>query len=599
MIPLQLVIITFTILSLRSAYSQQYYDHTPCSSHTTNPTATYTCASAGTSCFTFIVYRANRHFSTISAISTLFQTDSQTLLSVNPNVSTPLQPLRSGHELLVPITCSCAADRFYRSYFTYIASQNTSISEIACAVYEGLVKSAALTEENHAHGNGVSAGSTLRLPLKCACLDEVSENDPVKYLVTYPFIEGDNTKKVAGKFNVAEEEIWRFNPMDPFAPPVFPNTTVLVPVRDEPLINFSIPDSDPPTLQFLPTQPVGKGGNAPELKKLYVAGSVIGTFLIAALTISCFLYMKALKKFKIERIRSLNSCSTTISCRFSAPLTRSSVNSCLSPDLLVGVKYSLRSYSIEEITTATKNFSGEMKMSGGIYRCGGEAMMMIKEMRSEKTRQVIDVHSRINHVNIVKLRGVCYSDDEDRSSCCYLVFELPFNGSLRECLKRSSGALQWHRRTQIAFDIATGLHYLHYSVAYTDQLRLSSDKIYLSSSWRAKIFVSGENMRSSGASESVDRSGGVFDFGVVLMEVIGGKEVEVDERGVGEAMRFMGAKEGGCFDQLRSLVDSSLKDEYPLAEALCLAVLAGSCVDHDPMHRPSIEDVLKILARML
>ncbi|KAG6417890.1 hypothetical protein SASPL_120087 [Salvia splendens] len=246
MIPLQLVIITFTILSLRSAYSQQYYDHTPCSFHTTNP------ASAGTSCPTFIVYRANRHFSTVSAISTLFQTDSRTLLFLNPNVSAPSQPLPSGHELLVPVTCSCAADRFYRSYFTYTATQNTSISEIACAFDEGLVKSDALTAENHARSNGVTAGSTLRLPLKCACLDEVFENDPVKYLVAYPLIEGDSTQKVAGKFNVAEEEIWRFNRMDPFEPPVFPNTTVLIPVRDEPLINFSIPDADPSKLQFLP-----------------------------------------------------------------------------------------------------------------------------------------------------------------------------------------------------------------------------------------------------------------------------------------------------------------------------------------------------------
>lgn len=92
----------------------------------------------------------------------------------------------------------------------------------------------------------------------------------------------------------------------------------------------------------------------------------------------------------------------------------------------------------------------------------------------------------------------------------------------------------------------------------------------------------------------------MFDFGVVLMEVMSGKEVAVDGRGeIREAMGLMGEKEGGCFDQLRSFVDSSLRDDYPLAEALCLAVLAGSCVDHDPMHRPSIEDVLKILARML
>lgn len=592
MIPLQLLIITF--LSLRSISSQQYYDQTPCSSDATNSATRYTCASAGTSCPTFIVYRANHRFSTVSAISNLFQTDSDTLIAVNPNVSSPTQPLESGHEVLVPITCSCSGDKFYHSYFTYTATQNTSITEIACAVYEGLVKSVTLTAENLIHGNGVSAGSMIRLPLNCACLDEISKNDEVKYLVTYALIEGDSTNKVGEKFNVAVEEIWKFNRMDPFTSTVFPNTTVLVPVRNEPFINFSIPNSDPPTPQFLPMEPVRKGRNKQELKKLYIAGSVVGTFLIVALTISCCLYMKALKKFKNERIRALNSCSTPISPPFST-------NSCLSPDLLVGVKYSLRSYSVEDIRIATKNFSEELKTSGGgIYKC---EEMMIKEMRFERTRQVIDVHSRINHVNIVKLRGVCYGDDSGSCWCSYLVFELPCNGSLRECLVGSpSGALHWHRRTQIAFDIATALHYLHYSVtpaAYTDQLRLSSANIFLTSSWRAKILVSGENLRSSGAAENVDRSGEIFAFGVVLMEVIGGREVAVDEGGVRETMTFLGANEGGCFDQLRSFVDPCLKDDYPLAEALCLAVLAGSCVDHDPMHRPSMEDVLKILARMV
>ncbi|XP_057779433.1 lysM domain receptor-like kinase 4 [Salvia miltiorrhiza] len=585
MIPLQRLILAFLSLHLRSTYSQhhQYYDQTPCSS---DAATTYTCTTAGTSCRTFIVYRASHRFSTVSAISNLFQTDSHTLLSVNPNVSTPAQPLQPGHEVLVPVACSCSADRFYRSYFNYTTAINTSISEIACAVYQGLVKSVTLAAENNARGDDVSAGSTLRLPLKCACLEHVSNNDEeIKYLVTYPFIEGDTTPKLAKKFNVPEEEIWKFNGMDPFEPAVFPNTTILVPLRDVPLINFSIPDSDPPTPQFLPTKPVEKERKTPELTKLYVAGSVVGMTLIIALTISCCLYVKALKKFKNERTRALNSCSTPISSPFST-------NSCLSPDLLVGVKYSLRIYSVEEINAATKNFSEEVKTSGGIYRCSGEAAMMIKEMRFEGTRQVIDVHSRINHVNIVKLRGVCYGDEE--RSCCYLVFELPSNGSLRECLKRPSGALQWHRRTQIAFDIATGLHYLHYSVtpaAYRDQLRLSSANIYLSWGWRAKILVSGDNLRSSGAEENVDRSGEIYAFGVVLMEVISGKEAAV--------MTFMGANEGGCFDQLRSFVDPCLKDDYPLAEALCLAVLAGSCVDHDPMHRPSMEDVLKILARMV
>lgn len=450
----------------------------------------------------------------------------------------------------------------------------------------------------------VRAGSTLRVPIKCACSDETETNDGIKYLVTYPLIEHDSTTKVGKKFNVSVEEIWKCNGMDPFAPTVFPTTTVLVPVRDEPFIDFTVPDSDPPTPPFLPTKPVEKRPKLPQtIKKVYVAGSVVGFCLVLALLISCGLYIKALRKYEDQRIKasaarinSLNSCSTPVSSPFST-------NSCLSPDLLVGIKYSLCNYSVEELRIATKDFSEEAKISSSVYKGmikNDDEVVMIKQMRLEGTKQVIDVHSRINHVNIVKLRGVCYGRDDCSCSCScswsYLVFEFPTNGSLRDCLSSSTAALHWHRRTQIAFDIATGLHYLHYSVtpAYA-HLSLDSTRIFLTSGWRAKVAVCGVNLGGRVAPEKAE----IFEFGVLLLELISGKE-GVDGKEVKETTTFLGgANEGGCFDQLRKFVDPCLKDDYPLAEALCLSVLAGSCVEDDPMHRPSMEDVLKILARML
>ncbi|KAJ6691540.1 LYSM-DOMAIN RECEPTOR-LIKE KINASE [Salix purpurea] len=63
-----------------------------------------------------------------------------------------------------------------------------------------------------------------------------------------------------------------------------------------------------------------------------------------------------------------------------------------------------------------------------------------------------------------------------------------------------------------------------------------------------------------------------------------------------QCIAFLGRKttEGGCFDGLRSL-----KEDYPLPEALCLAVLAKACVEEDPLHRPSLDDILKVLVRMV
>ncbi|XP_073152703.1 protein LYK5-like [Henckelia pumila] len=488
----------------------------------------------------------------------------------------------------------------------YTVSQNVTLTSVSCGVFEGLVKYVTLAEENPIP-NGVLAGSVLRVPLKCAC-PESDDDAGVKFLVTYPFIKGDDTKKLSKKFNVSIEELWQENHLDS-SPTVYPSTTVLVPLKEKPVINLSIPDSDPPMPQFLPMIPIERRTKSSQIKNLYTFGSVLVFCLILAILVACGLYIRTLKKFKnsnlhssTRRISSLNSCSTP---------ARSST--CLSPDLLIGIKYSLCTFTMEEIKIATKNLSESSKIINSVYKgTSKNGEVMIKEMRFEDTKQVIDLHSRINHVNIVKLHGVCYGEQD--FSCSYLVFEYPLNGSLRDCLETSSAAFHWQWRTQVAFDIATGLHYLHYSVipAYTHR-NMNSKGIFLTSNWRAKITIFGnvkesrslpcpqswiapEYIISGLVSEKVD----IFAYGVVLFELISGKDA-MDGDFIKESISFLGGGgiESGCFDQLRDLVDPCLKDDYSLAEALCLAILARSCVEDDPMHRPSMDDVLKILARMV
>ncbi|KAF7823525.1 lysM domain receptor-like kinase 4 [Senna tora] len=92
----------------------------------------------------------------------------------------------------------------------------------------------------------------------------------------------------------------------------------------------------------------------------------------------------------------------------------------------------------------------------------------------------------------------------------------------------------------------------------------------------------------------------IFGFGVVLLELISARE-NIDGKLVRDSIGFLGGggnNEGGCFEGLRGLMDPNLKD-YPLAEALCLAVLAKACVEDDPLHRPSMDDIMKVLAKMV
>ncbi|GKV08329.1 hypothetical protein SLEP1_g19975 [Rubroshorea leprosula] len=248
-----------------------------------------------------------------------------------------------------------------------------------------------------------------------------------------------------------------------------------VPLKGKPNI-VNITDSPPPAPGFLPTVTIEKTGNT-KLRKLFIAGSVVGFFLVVVLVVLlvCGLYLKALCKWKREQLLSFNgrsssfSCSTPRSSPRSGQIGRSSATSCFSPDLLAGIKFSLNNYSIEDVRRATKDFSEETKLGKQVHKgLIGNDKVMIRQMKFDDMRRLI-------------------SGRKD---------------------------------------------------------------------------MDGRQFRDS-------------------IGFLGG-----------------GASEGGCFEQLRIFMDPSLED-YSLAEALCLAVLARACVEDDPLHRPSTDDILKVLGRMI
>lgn len=606
---------------ISSSHAQQYYDPSDCPSNKTVPGSRYTCNSfQDSSCKTFLVYRANRHFQTISRISELFNVDSDVLLHLNnlTSLSELLQP--AAREVLVPIVCSCSG-QYFQANFSYTISDTTSMSEIACGVFEGLVKLPTLAEENpSAESNYAKVGSKLRVPLKCACPDNSTASRGIKYLVTYPFVEDDETTVLSEKFVISTEDLLAVNHLEPPKPTVYPNTTVLIPLRAEPIIILNIPSSTPPPSAFLPTITVEKPMKNTKPRNFYIAGSVIGFSLVLVAVIACILYIKALKKWKSKKYQSFNGGSSPIpSPTRSSPKSpatgRSSI--CLSPDLLVGIKFSLFNYRMEEIKRATRDFSEENKVGSQVYKgvMMDNVKVMIKQMRLEDTRRIIDMHSKINHINIVKLLGVCYG--EDGCSWSYLVFEYPGNGCLRDCLSNPSSPPKWYQRAQIAFDIATGLHYLNCGTfpSYAHR-NLHSGNIFVTANFRAKLGEIGafplncsskricydynQNVTGWDTSSMTHEKIDVFAFGIVLLELISAREDSMEGKSFKESISFLGgeASEGGCLEQLRSFMDPSLKD-YSLAGALCLAVLAKACLEDDPLHRPSMDDIIKVLARVV
>ncbi|KAK7404756.1 hypothetical protein VNO78_05713 [Psophocarpus tetragonolobus] len=602
--------------------AQLSYDQNNCTSNEIGRGTSYSCKSTQDSCETFLVYRANEHFNTISEVSKLFNKNSEEVLLKNNLTSSSLSlVLKQGKEVLIPINCTCSG-QFFQASLSYKVLDNTTFSEIACGDFEGLLKHLTLAEENLLQGSNPEAGSELRVPLICACPDSYNftKSKKLKYLVTYPLILGDDPDRVSEKFGISPEEFYAVNNFTSLST-VYPETVVLVPLRDGPIRILSIPDSPSPPPGFLPTNPVFMTQETTQPSNLYIAGSVIGFFLFITLLASG-LYMK--RKRKSDVIHSFSPTnpptlwSPSRSSTISTQTGKASTTWCLSPDLLVGIKYNLLNYSIQELQKATNNFSEENKIcrEGDFVYKGSvnDHEVMIKRMRLEDTRQVIDLHSKINHINIVNLLGVCYGENND--SWSYLVFEFPKNGCLMDCLADPCNPLNWYKRTQIAFDIATCLYYLHCcSFPSYAHMKVSSRNIFVTANWRGKLadvgralaasailtirndgmeipkgLVAPEFLLHGSVSEKVD----IFAFGVVLLELISGRD-NFDGKPIKDSLGFL---LGEASQGLRSFVDPNLKD-YSLPEALCLSFLAKDCVADDPLHRPTMDDIMKVLAKMV
>ncbi|KAK4607079.1 hypothetical protein RGQ29_001056 [Quercus rubra] len=469
-------------ICINSCFAQQYYEPSDCSSSEPRNGSRYECQySFQNSCPTFLVYRANRYFQTISSISDLFNLNSTKVLQQN-NVTSSDEILKPGREVLVPINCFCS-DPFFQANVSYKVLSNTTFSEIAC----GLRKEPKFVFE-------------LQVPLRCACPDNSTRSKRVKFLMTYPFIEGYETGTWSKKFGISPEYLWVVNHLEP-TPTVFPNTTVLIPLKKVPIMDFSVSDPPPPTPAFLPTISNGKKPKSTKSRNLYMAISIAGVILVLIALVACGI--KALKKLKGEKFMSRSS---LISC--------SQVRS---------------SPSIEDLKKASRDFSEENTIGGKVYKgLINNVEVMIQPTRMSSTNIFVTTNWRAKLANI------------GTSAVVGPVKEMDGKDSVR--------------------------------------------------GW-----VALEYLQHGSTSEKVD----IFAFGVILLELISARE-ELDGKSFKESITFLGgASEGSCFEQLSSFMDPSLKDDYPLAEALCLAVLAKACLEDDPLHRPTMDDIMKVLARMV
>ncbi|GLJ34231.1 hypothetical protein SUGI_0687810 [Cryptomeria japonica] len=285
------------------------------------------------------------------------------------------------------------------------------------------------------------------------------------------------------------------------------------------------------------------------------------------------------------------------------------------PDLPVKVPNHVRtrSFSREQLRTATQNFSQEIGKG-----CFG-TVFHGKLLDGKEIAVKIGLLSRVNHKNLVSLLGYCNSSTE-----LMLVYEYVGGRSLRDHLHGSlakASTLDWKARIRVALDAAEGLEYLHWRATQKIIHRdVKSSNILLDLNMRAKVadFGLSKILQDDGisnvtttikgtlgyldpeyfsTSKLTERSD-VYSFGVVLLELICGRkpiEDEVCEEEV-NLVRWVTLHAEANEDtpsRLTNIIDQRLSlGENEMQCFNYVVNLALQCVDREGSKRPTMNEIV-------
>ncbi|RVX15846.1 Protein LYK5 [Vitis vinifera] len=186
------------------------------------------------------------------------------------------------------------------------------------------------------------------------------------------------------------------------------------------------------------------------------------------------------------------------------------------------------------------------------------------------------------------------------------------------------------KRVQIAYDAADALNYLHNLISppcIHKNLKISN--ILLDGNMRGKVtnfglarrlgneegdggglqltrhvvgtqgYMAPEYVENGVVTPKLD----IFAFGVVILELLTGKEAAPSQKKEGGELLSVSINEvlqgDNVRDKLRGFIDPCLAHEYPFDLAFSMAQLAKSCVAHDLNARPTMSDIFVILSKIL
>lgn len=283
-------------------------------------------------------------------------------------------------------------------------------------------------------------------------------------------------------------------------------------------------------------------------------------------------------------------------------------------------------FTYMDIYKATNGFKEELGRGscGIVYKgtteAGAIAVKKLDRMfeadRDKEFKTEVNVIGQTHHKNLVRLLGYC-----DEGSNRMLVYQFMSNGSLSSFLFNDDDPKpSWKLRSQIAYEIARGLLYLH-EECHTQIIHcdIKPQNILLDDDYNAKIsdfglakllkmdqsrtetgirgtkgYVAPDWFRSSPINAKVD----VYSYGVLLLEIICcRKNVEIEGGDDGGESEILTDWAYDCYEQgrLYALIegDKEAIDDFVRVERF--VKVAIWCIQEDPSKRPTMDKVMLML----
>ncbi|KAF8022873.1 hypothetical protein BT93_F0402 [Corymbia citriodora subsp. variegata] len=569
-----------------------------------SPAFLYACNDDRWACRAFLIFKSRPPYDSVPAISTLLSSDLEEVARIN-NV-TRLAVFPADKEVIVPVNCSCSG-QYYRAISAFsIAGGNHTYFTVANDTYQGLSTCDALKRANPQGEFELEAATELRVPLRCACPTRNQSVNGVRYLLTYSINWNDTITGIGERFNASADAVLTENGFSGANPTIFPFTTILVPLVAVPSSSHTKvthhEQSSPPPAHVSSRREPNKG--------LYLGVGVVaaGLLVIVFAAFACFLWPRKIEEAVPQyRGQASRKSASLVDLRFE----------------IASLEEILKVFVFEEIKKATQNFSSRNRIQGSVFRgTFGQETLAVKRVSRDVSNEV-NILKKINHFNLIRLRGFCEFD-----GCFYLVFEYMSYGSLRGWLSSSKSSRKtrsWSHRINIAMDVANGLHYLHSFTkpAYVHK-DINSSNILLNGDLRAKIANFGLARIARGEMSSASLTthlGGarsyippeyvetglltsktdVYGFGVMLLELITGKDAVILQDGrevlLSATIASTMERDDAEMEILRSFVDPRLEHSGRVL-AMRMVRLSLTCLAHEPTRRPGMEEIVVTLLKI-